>query len=117
MELEKEIFEGKTVSQLIREVYDKQKENDKIVKDNIDRLSTFINTPGDAIVIIPLLKELLDSGLKNDEVFMKILNLFKQSQEKAKASQEDNGVLSDEDIAKLFNDVHTANDETKKIAN
>ena len=117
MELEKELFDGKTISHLLKEVYEKQKENDKIVKDNIDRLSTFINTPGDAIVIIPLLKELLDSGLKNDEVFMKILNLFKQNQDKTKASSEDNGVLSNEDIAQLFNEVHTQSDEVKKIAN
>ena len=117
MELEKELFEGKTISHIIKEVYDKQKETDTIVKDNIERLSAFINTPGDAIVIIPLLKELLDSGLKNDEMFMKLLNLFKQNQDKVKGSSEDSGILSNDDIAQLFNEVHTKNDEVKKIAN
>ena len=29
MELEKELFDGKTISHLLKEVYEKQKENDK----------------------------------------------------------------------------------------
>jgi hypothetical protein len=118
MELEKEIFEGKTLSDVLKEVYIKKKENDEIVKDKIDSLSTFINTPGDAIVVIPLIKDLLDAGLKNDEVLMKIVQLFKQPAQINKGEkEEDTGILSEKDIAQLFNDINLQTSNTKKLIN
>ncbi len=113
MELEKEIFEGKTISNLVKEVYEKKKENDEIVRDKIEILSNFVNTPGDAIVVMPLIKDMLESGIKNDEVFMKILNLFKQPAQVAKSDkEEDTGLLSEKDIQQLFNEV---NSTTKQL--
>jgi hypothetical protein len=116
MELEKQIFEGKTISNLLQEVYEKHKENDDSVKSEISRLSSFINSAGDAIVIVPLLKELLDSGLKNDEVLMKMVQLFKQPVEK-KSQEDDNGLLSEKDIQQLFNDVAVYKAPNKQIEN
>lgn len=108
MEIDKEVFEGKNISDLLKEVYSKQKENGEIVRDKIETLSQFVNTPGDAIVIIPLIKDLLDSGLKNDEVLMKMVGLFKQPAQINKGDkEEDTGILSEKDIAQLFNEVNT----------
>lgn len=108
MELDKEVFEGKKLSDLLQEAYNKQNENRDILKDKIETLSQFINTPGDAIVIVPLIKDLLDSGLKNDEVLMKMVNLFKQPAQANKGDkEEDTGILSEKDIAQLFQEVNT----------
>ena len=71
MELDKEIFKGKTIANLVEEVYDKQKNQDSTIKQEIMRLADMIETPGDAIVVVPLLKGFIDSSLKNDEVLMK----------------------------------------------
>lgn len=117
MELEKQVFEGKTISDLLKEVYEKHKENDDSVKSEISRLSSFISTAGDAIVIVPLLKELMDSGLKNDEVLMKMVQLFKQPVEKKSSQDDDNGLLTEKDIEQLFNDVTIYKAPTKQIEN
>ena len=84
MELDKEIFKGKTIANLVEEVYDKQKNQDSTIKQEIMRLADMIETPGDAIVVVPLLKGFIDSSLKNDEVLMKLLSLFQKAASEAK---------------------------------
>jgi len=106
MELDKEIFKGKTVSDLVEEVYNKHKNQDSSIKQEIMRLADMIETPGDAIVIVPLLKGFMDSSLKNDEVLMKLLALFqKAAAESKKSDNEDSGVLTEKDIEQLFSEV------------
>ena len=105
MELEKNIFKGKTVGDLVEEVYNKHKSQDALIKQEISRLVDMIESPGDAIVIVPLLKEFLNSGLKNDEVLMKILNLFQKAEEKKKETGQDSGLLTEKDIEQLFSEV------------
>ena len=105
MELDKEIFKGKTIADLVEEVYNKQKNQDSTIKQEILRLADMIETPGDAIVIVPLLKGFMDSSLKNDEVLLKLLNLFQKAAENKKADDLDSGVLTEKDIEQLFADV------------
>lgn len=106
MELEKEIFKGKTISNLVEEVYNKHKNQDNTIKQEIMRLADMIETPGDAIVVVPLLKGFMDASLKNDEVLIKLLSIFQKSEEKKKGSDaDDNGVLTEKDIEQLFADV------------
>lgn len=116
MELEKEIFTGKKISDLIQEVYDKQKDQEDTLKEQIERLSGYIEGPGDAIVMIPHIKDLLDTSVKNNEVLLKILQLFKQSSDAKKAEQTED-VISEKDIQKLFEEVQSISYsvEPKKI--
>ena len=109
MDLDKEIFKGKTIADLVEEVYNKHKNQDSTIKQEIMRLADMIETPGDAIVIVPLLKGFMDSSLKNDEVLMKLLTLFQKAAENKKAGDaEDNGILTEKDIEQLFADVTVA---------
>lgn len=120
MELSKIIFKEKTLSDLVEEVYFKHKNQDKTIKYEILRLTDMIETPGDAIVIVPLLKGFLDSSLKNDEVLLKLLQLFqKAAAEGKKDGAEDNSILTDKDIEQLFNDVTSlkVNNEIKQLPN
>jgi hypothetical protein len=117
MELEKQIFEGKSLSDLLKELYNKQNETDVMVKEELIRLSQFINTPGDAIVIVPMLKNLMDSKLKNDETILKIVQLFKQQSQQSKEHDKEDGLLTENDIAQLFSEVNSRNTEVKQLTN
>jgi hypothetical protein len=105
MELDKEIFKGKTIGDLVEEVYNKHKNQDSTLKQEIMRLADMIETPGDAIVVVPLLKGFFDSSLKNDEVLMKLLTLFQKAADNKKDNTEDNGLLTEKDIEQLFSEV------------
>jgi hypothetical protein len=107
MDLDKEIFKGKKISDLVKEVYEKQKNQDSKISGEIERLSELISSPGDAIIIVPLLKGFFDSSLKNDEVLMKILQLFQKAAEKNQSADADSSILSEKDIAQLFSEVNS----------
>jgi hypothetical protein len=114
----KEIFQGKTISDLAKEVYDKHKEQDGAIKQRIEQLAEMIESPGDAIVIVPMLKGYMDSSLKNDEVLMKMLQIFQKQEDKKAGGETDNGLLTEKDIEQLFNEVssYTVNaPETKQV--
>jgi len=118
MDLDKEIFEGKKISDLVKEVYEKHKDQDQTISREIVRLSELISSPGDAIIIVPLLKGFFDSSLKNDEVLMKILNLFQKASEKTQTQDSGDGILSEKDIEQLFSEIKSVNvPEIKKIDN
>jgi DNA polymerase III delta prime subunit len=118
MDLDKEIFEGKKLSDIVKEVYNKHKEQDNIIGQEITRLSELIGSPGDAIIIVPLLKGFFDSSLKNDEVLMKILLLFQKASEKQQNNDSDQSMLSEKDIAQLFSEVNSIiPKEDKKLIN
>lgn len=105
MEENKEIFQGKTISDLAKEVYEKHKEQDITIKQRIEQLADMIESPGDAIVIVPMLKGYVDSSLKNDEVLMKMLQIFQKQEEKKAAVEAADGLLTEKDIEQLFSEV------------
>ena len=53
MELDKEIFPGKKLSDLVQEVYNRQHNQDSTIQEKIEQISEMIEGPGDAIVLMP----------------------------------------------------------------
>jgi len=116
MELEKEVFPGKKISDLIQEVYTRQNNQDSHIKAKIEEISDMIEGPGDAIVLMPQIKGLIDSSLKNDEVLVKLLALFqKASQAAQKEGDAISELLSERDIEQLMKEVNTINSTAKQL--
>jgi hypothetical protein len=116
MELEKEVFPGKKLSDLVKEVYDRQHNQDSSIRIKIDEISDMIEGPGDAIVLMPQIKGLIDSSLKNDEVLVKLLGLFqKASQAAQKENEMMSELLSEKDIEQLMKEVNVINSTAKTI--
>ena len=66
-----EIFEGKTFQDLTKDIYDNQK-NKKLQLDLlIQEIHGMIQTLDDAVMVAPLIKELFDVAVKNDEHLVK----------------------------------------------
>jgi len=115
MELDKEVFSGKKISDLVQEVYNRQKDQDSVIKEKIQEISSMIEGPGDAVAFMPQIKGLIDSSLKNDEVLVKLLSLFQKA---AQASQKENEaiseLLSERDIEQLMKEVNAIGSSAKK---
>lgn len=118
MDLNKEVFEGKLISDIVKEAYEKHQEQDSLIKQEISRLSEMISSPGEALAIAPMIKPLIDSALKNDEVLVKILSLFQKAQSAEARGQESEGILTAKDIEQLWSDPTTyIKEDAKKIEN
>lgn len=101
-----EIYKGKNFSNLCKDIV----KNSESKKDQIDilisELRTLIKTVNDAIIIVPLIKDYYDVGVKNDEQLVKLAAIVQKLVAKGDMSGEGVGmVLSDEDRKQLMEDV------------
>ncbi len=78
MSLDKEIFSGKTLSDLFGEIYDNSKETKVQVKSLIGELKPLIENIGDATLIVPMIKEYMEIGVKNDEHLIKLATVIQR---------------------------------------
>lgn len=78
MSLDKEIFKGKTLSDLFGEIYDNSKETKGQVKGLIGELKPLIENIGDATLIVPMIKEYMEIGVKNDEALIKLATIIQR---------------------------------------
>ena len=78
MKSKDEIFKGKTFEDLTKDIYDNQK-NKKLQLDLlIQEIHGMIQTIDDAVMIAPLIKELFDVAVKNDEHLVKLAGVIQR---------------------------------------
>lgn len=67
-----EIFKGKSFSDLCKDIVVNSEEKKSALDILITDLREMINTPEKAVMLIPLLKEYFDIGVRNDEQLIKL---------------------------------------------
>ena len=72
------LFDGKNFSDLLKEIYDNSKNKKVQVDLLISDVLAYITDAGSAVEIVPLLKELLDVGVKNDEQLVKLATVVQR---------------------------------------
>lgn len=78
MSLEKTIFRNKTLSDLFGEIYDNSAKTRKQLRDLISDLSKLVETPADAQRLVPLIKEYMELGVKNDDQLIKLATIIQR---------------------------------------
>ena len=78
MSLDKVIFKNKKFSDLLEEIYDNQKKKEKQISGLIGELRPLVQDTGDATLIVPLIKEYLEIGVKNDEHLLKMATIIQR---------------------------------------
>jgi hypothetical protein len=78
MSLDKEIFNGKTLSDLFSEIHVNSTNTRVQVKGLIGELKPLIENIGDATLIVPMIKEYMEIGVKNDEALIKLATIIQR---------------------------------------
>ena len=78
MESDKEIFKGKKLSDLFEEIYNNSRETKSQVKGLIGELKPLIENIGDATLLVPMIKEYMEIGVKNDEHLIKLATVIQR---------------------------------------
>ena len=78
MESNKEIFAGKSLSNLFEEIYTNSRETKSQVKGLIGELKPLIENIGDATLLVPMIKEYMEIGVKNDEHLIKLATVIQR---------------------------------------
>lgn len=67
-----EIYKGKTIGSLFTDIVNNAEQKRTQLDILVGDLRAMIKTPENALMIVPLLKDYLDAGIKNDEQLIKM---------------------------------------------
>ena len=115
MDSDKEIFKGKTLSDLFEEIYNNSRETKTQVKGLIGELKPLIENIGDATLLVPMIKEYMEIGLKNDEHLIKLATVI-QRIEAIQAKGGDNDMFDFSDLQDLLQESEQTQEELEQKA-
>jgi|TARA_R110000851_G_scaffold126741_3_gene258394 hypothetical protein len=95
MSIDFELFPGKNLSGLFKDIYDNQQNKKERISELIAEMRKIIRHAGDMAVIGPILKDLIDSSIRNDESLIKMSAIAQRIIGAAQKSEGDSGFLSD----------------------
>lgn len=117
-----EVFEGKTLSDLFKEIYDNSTAKKNQIKELIASLGPLIQGIGDATLLVPLIKEYLDISVKNDEQLIKLAQIVQRLSGDTKQSGGVDNIWADfasalEDDKSNGRELEKANEDKKEVVN
>tara|TARA_A100001011_G_scaffold226906_1_gene235010 strand:+ start:493 stop:882 length:390 start_codon:yes stop_codon:yes gene_type:complete len=122
MAIDYEIFEGKSLSSLFKDIYDNTEYNKKQLDILTKELVQFIKDGDTAVQIVPMIKEYLEINVKNDDQLVKMAGIVQRLiSTEQKAGSEDEYGLSEEEknqlLSNLEDSVKDIQEESDKLNN
>ena len=104
-----EIFEGKTLSDVFKDIYDNSKTNKQQLEVLMKEVVGFIKDGDTAVQIVPMLKEYLEINVKNDEQLVKLATIVQRitAAEKRITSDDSEFGLSEAEKEQLMSAIET----------
>lgn len=109
-QLDKIVFGKKKFSSLLEEIYNNQKKKENQISSLISELKPLISDIGDATLIVPLIKEYMDIGVKNDDLLIKMATLVQRALQ-AEATGDESFGISDEEKEQLLAEINKIHDK------
>lgn len=117
MDFNQVIFKDKTFSSLLEDIYKNANRKEKEIKSLIDQLKPMIQEPGDAMMLVPLLKEYMEIAVKNDDALIKMAGIVQRAMSNTQGDN-DGGILSERDKELLFQEISGVKiEEPKQLGN
>ena len=110
-----EIFEGKTFSSLVKDIYFNSSHKKEQINQLIKDLRTMVKDAGSATVIAPMIRDYIDVGVKNDDQLVKLSAVLQRIINGGSGGDSDGGgdyTLTDEEKKQLL---QSAEKELKDI--
>jgi len=106
------LFGKKTFADLLKEIHTNSSNKEREIRALIDNLKPFINSAGDAVIIVPLIKDYLDVSVKNDDLLIKMAGIVQRAMNSNQGSDE--LLLSDSDKEMLFQSMNELDAKVKE---
>jgi len=88
-----EVFEGKSLSDVFKDIYTNSEENKKQIEVLMKDLLKFVTDTASAVALVPILKDYLEVSVKNDEQLIKVAAIVqKLASAEAKGSDSEFGL-------------------------
>ena len=112
-----ELFEGKSLSDVFKDIYDNTEKNRQQLDVLTRELVQYIKDGDTAVQIVPMLKEYLEINVKNDDQLVKIAAIVQRLlSAEAKGGSEESFALSESEKEQLMKAVEETADDVQKYS-
>jgi hypothetical protein len=115
MSTEFELFPGKSLSGLFQDIYNNQVNKKKHISEVIAELRKMVRHAGDMAIIGPIVKDLIDTSVKNDDALLKLATIAQRIVAAEKKSEGDEGFLSAAEREQLLKEIEQVQDEVERL--
>ena len=106
-----EIFDGKTFQDLTKDIYENTTKRKTQIDLLISEIHGFITTIDDVVLVAPIIKEYMDTAVKNDEHLVKLAGVLQRIISKSSGADDESMLLSDAEKEELMGTLQdTVND-------
>lgn len=110
-----QLFPGKNLSGLFEDIYKNQVSKKDRISQLIVELKQKIKHNGDIAVIGPIIKDLIDTSVKNDDALVRLATIAQRIMLANNKSEGEDGFLSAEEKAQLLDQIEETKQEVEKI--
>ena len=97
-----EIFEGKTFQDLTKDIYENTTKRKVQIDLLISEIHGFITTIDDVVMVAPIIKEYMDTAVRNDEHLVKLAGVLQRIISKSSGGDDESMLLSDSEKEELM---------------
>ena len=114
MAIDFEVFEGKTLSDIFKDIYDNSNKNKQQLEVLMKEVVGFIKDGDTAVQIIPMLKEYLEINVKNDEQLVKLATIVQRmATAKVNTDADDEFGITDKEKEQLLASIQEVSNEVQ----
>lgn len=111
-----EIFDGKNLADIFRDIYTNTDTKRKQINEFIKKLVLLIKTPEDAIMLGPVIKDFMEVNVKNDEHLVRVAQIAQRIVTVGTKAGSLDGILSEKEKEQILSDLSVEVQEIKKQA-
>ena len=109
-----EIFDGKTFQDLTKDIYENTTKRKVQIDLLISEIHGFITTIDDVVMVAPIIKEYMDTAVRNDEHLVKLAGVLQRIISKSQGESDESMLLSDDEKAELMGTLQDTVDDLQK---
>ena len=110
-----ELFPGKNLSGLFEDIYNNQINKKRHISEVIAELRKLVRNPNDMRYIGPLIKDLIDTSVRNDESLLKLATIAQRIMIAGTKSEGESGFLSESEREQLLSQIDEVQMEVERI--
>ena len=111
---EKEIFDGKTFQDLTKDIYENTTKRKVQIDLLISEIHGFITTIDDVVLVAPIIKEYMDTAVRNDEHLVKLAGVLQRIISKSSGESDESMLLSDAEKEELMGTLQDTVDDLQR---
>lgn len=115
MSVDFELFPGKQLSNLFEDIYTNQINKKKYISEVIYELRNTIRHAGDYAVLGPVIKDLIDSSVRNDDQLVKLATIAQRIMSSNSKLDGESTYLTEAEREQLLSEIEQVQDEVNRM--